>query len=438
MNFRSISISELGAVVTGKTPSTNNESYYGDEYMFLGPKDLHKHFMITDSEKMITESGLKSIKGSVLDGLSILVGCIGWDMGNVGLVDARCATNQQINSITNFKQGVNPLYVYYWLKGKKDLLFQKANVTRTPILNKTEFSKIKINLPGVFYQNKVTDILYSLDSKISLNNRINQELEAMAKLIYDYWFVQFDFQDEIGNPYKSSGGKMVYNDQLKREIPEGWGVKELGDLLDCNYRNIKKEDEFEFINYLDTSNLTNNKLDELQYLSMDDKWPSRAQRVVSEGDILYSTVRPNQNHHGIIKSVVENMIGSTGFAQLRSSHKELKPDIIYTFLKSDWVTTRLHQIAELSVTSYPSISPDDILFLKMPLPDFDSGIIASLGDTLDAFYKKIDINQRENQKLSELRDWLLPMLMNGQVTIKEAEERLSMAAEPESTYRTKS
>ena len=135
-NYESLPLGELGKIVTGKTPKTENPENFGADYMFIGPTDLHKHFFITSSERMISAKGLESIKGSALNGVSVLVGCIGWDMGNVGVVEGKCATNQQINSITNIHENYNPLYIYYWLKTKKDFLYQQASVTRTPILNK--------------------------------------------------------------------------------------------------------------------------------------------------------------------------------------------------------------------------------------------------------------------------------------------------------------
>ena len=101
-----------------------------------------------------------------------------------------------------------------------------------PKLNKENLLNIEIYIPSRKYQDKIARVLTLLDQKIQINNQINQELEAMAKTLYDYWFVQFDFPDQNGKPYKSSGGKMVYHPELKREIPEGWGVRKLNEVLD--------------------------------------------------------------------------------------------------------------------------------------------------------------------------------------------------------------
>ena len=211
---------------------------------------------------------------------------------------------------------------------------------------------------------------------------------------------------------------MVFNEALKREIPEGWEPFPLSSILKSNYASIAKNDKYKNIEYLDTSSLTKNQIDVTESLSPNiDKIPSRAKRIVNQNDILYSTVRPNLCHYGIIKHPIENMIASTGFVQLSSKVDWISNDLIYTFLTSTWITERLQQIASLAVSSYPSISPNDLLGLNIVLPENGDGI-EHANSIFDDIYLKISFNQKENQQLTQLRDWLLPMLMNGQVTVK--------------------
>ena len=282
----------------------------------------------------------------------------------------------------------------------------------------SEMSEYPIHVPPLAEQELISTLLVSIDKKIALNNKINTELEAMAKLIYDYWFVQFDFPDANGKPYKSSGGKMVYNEALKGEIPEGWEVKELSSILKSNYASIGKNHSFQEIEYLDTGSLTKNVIEGTENINtMQDKAPSRAKRIVQKNDILYSTVRPKLCHYGIVKNPIQNMVASTGFVQLTSRIPAIGNDLIYTFLTSSWVTSRLQQIATLAVSAYPSISPNDILELHIALPK-DEKLVAPINVQLESIYSKVALNQQENMALTDLRDWLLPMLMNGQVTIK--------------------
>ena len=230
VEYKNTHIKDIGRVVTGKTPETKKAEFYGDGYMFITPTELHDGYNIQVSEKYITELGLQSIKSNCIEETSVMVGCIGWDMGNVAICHRKCATNQQINSITDFNPKYNPFYTYYWLLTKKDYLFTIASVTRTPILSKSTFEEIVIPMPDRSIQDNVVGILKSIDDKIENNKRICFELEAMAKTIYDYWFVQFDFPDENGKPYHTSGGEMVWNEQLKREIPKGGEVTNIGNL----------------------------------------------------------------------------------------------------------------------------------------------------------------------------------------------------------------
>ena len=282
-----------------------------------------------------------------------------------------------------------------------------------PILTGIHFR----NITGL-EQSEIASVLSKIDKKIELNNRINAELEAMAKTLYDYWFVQFDFPDTNGNPYKTSGGKMVYNSTLKREIPEGWEALPLSKHLDCNRKKLGKKHNLKTLNYLDTANLTNNIVGSIQKLEVDvDNIPSRANMLVSKNDILYSTVRPNQLHYGILKDPIENMIASTGFAVLTHKADSELNVIFYLHITSSQNTSRLIKISESSKSSYPSISPDDILNLTIALPS-ESKILTRFCELLNPFFEKVSEVQKENNELEKLRDWLLPMLMNGQVTVK--------------------
>ena len=231
MELKEYRIKEIGKVVTGKTPSTFDSENYGSDYLFITPAELHDGYKIVDAEKRISVKGFNSIKSNTISGNSVLVGCIGWDMGNVGYTEETCATNQQINSICEFKSFCNPLYAYYWLSTKKKYLFSIASVTRTPLLSKSSFSEVFIPLPNREYQDEVVKILSTINNKIQINKKIIAEIESMAKEIYGYWFIQFDFPNMNGTPYKASGGKMVWNKELGREIPDGWKVQKLTDYL---------------------------------------------------------------------------------------------------------------------------------------------------------------------------------------------------------------
>lgn len=409
-NYESYQLGELGKIVTGRTPKTENPENFGGDYMFICPADLHKHFFISYSERMISAQGLESIKGSALDGISILVGCIGWDMGNVGIVKGKCATNQQINSITNIQERHNPLYIYYWLKTKKDFLFQQANVTRTPILNKTDFSSIRIYLPRKReYQDQVVGLLSTIDKKIELNNRINAELEAMAKTLYDYWFVQFDFPDDSpqgqGKPYKTSGGKMVYNPTLKREIPEGWSDKTLSQIA-----NITMGQSPDGISYNDEGVGTifyQGSTDFGWLFPTTRQYTTAPSRMARKGDILLSVRAPV----GDMNIANTDCCIGRGLAALNS--KTGSDGFLFYVMK---YFKQIFDRRNSEGTTFGSITKNDLhsLTLAYPTPD----LLKRYDDVVTNYNKMIFERSVENKELVSLRDWLLPMLMNGQVTVK--------------------
>jgi type I restriction enzyme, S subunit len=317
------------------------------------------------------------------------------------------------------KKGYDAKFIFYTLFRDDffDHMMRGSKGTKMPRGDKNQILDFLIPDFDLSTQQKTANFLSVLDAKIELNNRINAELEAMAKTLYDYWFVQFDFPNEANKPYKTSGGAMVWNEDLKREIPEGWNVGELKSICNANQHQLNSSSNFSYVNYLDTSNITKNQIDNVILIDdLKNNLPSRAKRIVKKNDIIYSTVRPNQEHYGIIKEPVENMIVSTGFAVISHKKNAVLNDFIYCFLSNRTTVDFLQTIADTSVSSYPSINVDDILNLKIVLPKDDT-LLVVISTQLNNFYQHIHKKQKENQQLSSLRDWLLPMLMNGQVVV---------------------
>lgn len=421
INFSSVKIKYIGTVVTGKTPSTKKASNFGNEYMFVTPSDLLNGYIIKSTERYLSSSGLQSISSNTIDGISVLVGCIGSDMGNVAITTEKCATNQQINAITNFKPGINPFYVYYWLLPKKKYLRQIAGCTTTPILPKTTFEEIEITIPEIHHQNKIVDILSSIDNKIELNNRIIAELEAMAKTIYDYWFVQFDFPNAEGKPYRSSGGEMVWNEQLKREIPKGWSVNPLPkhcQIIDCLHSekpSLVFENEDYYLLQLD--NLIDNGLISLAnkyYVSkeMYELWTSRIEVV--EGDLVIT----NAGRVGAIARIPKHVKAGIGRNMTAIRPNDVPACFLYYFFTSSDIARQIKMNTDLG-SFFGSLNVRGIKELKIILPPKNMyAILNKFEDYVSPLRSKIELLAQENLELTKLRDWLLPMLMNGQVNVK--------------------
>ena len=413
-------IKDIGHVVTGKTPSTEIDEYYGGNIMFISPSDLHGDYLIEESEKTITEEGLNSIETNSIGGLSVLTGCIGWDMGNVAMCNSRCATNQQINTITRFNESIaDPRYVYYWLKGKKDYLFSIASVTRTPILSKSVFEDIDIPIPCLGLQKKVANLLSSIDEKIRINNKINDYLEEMAKAIYDYWFVQFDFPNENGKPYKSSGGKMVNSNG--HIIPEGWTFCKVQDIISNICTGLNPRDNFKLgtgdIKYITVKNLTpNGTLDFTGCDTIDES----ARTIVHNrsdiqiGDILFASIAPLGRCYLIQSEPTDWDINESVFS-IRANTDIITPAFLYLYFMSDAFIK--HATSSSTGSIFKGIRINTLLETELCVPPLS--VILKFKERLASIFPLKSKNYEEIQRLSNLRDWLLPMLMNGQTTIED-------------------
>lgn len=420
VEYKNTLIKDIGRVVTGKTPETKKAEFYGNGYMFITPAELHDGYNVQVSDKYITESGLQSIKSNCIDGTSVMVGCIGWDMGNVAICHRKCATNQQINSITDFNPKYNPFYTYYWLLTKKDYLFTIASVTRTPILSKSTFEEIVIPMPDRSIQDNVVETLKPIDDMMENNKRICSELEAMAKTLYDYWFVQFDFPDENGNPYRSSGGEMVWNEQLKREIPKGWEAKNIQEvcaIVDCLHS--KKPDlSFESENYylLQLDNLVDMGLLDLSnkyYVSANDyaAWTSKIE--VRCGDLVIT----NAGRVGDIARIPEEIICGIGRNMTAIRAVNVDPIFMYYFFASSDMKAQVKSNTDTG-SFFGSLNVRGIKQLIMPIPSEKSEIMNRFIDIVRPIRENLEMVAQQSQELSKLRDWLLPMLMNGQARME--------------------
>jgi len=342
-----------------------------------------------------------------------MVTCIGSAMGKVALNKSTCITNQQINSIRVNKEKFDPDYIYYALRSNYRILRNASTgSTALPLLNKTDFDELTIpvhkHLP---YQQKIAAVLSALDAKIDLNNRINAELEAMAKTLYDYWFVQFDFPDKNGKPYKTSGGKMVWNKELKREIPDGWEAGVASDIFTSNPSLSFPKDTVG--SYIDMSALPTSGFmtGEVQ------QKPYNGGLKFQNGDVVVARITPclENGKTGLITLLGKDEIGfgSTEFIVLRGKNRALS-GFAACLSRSDLF--RKFAIANMTGTSgRKRIEAKTLETFSMAIPP--DRMLEKFEETVSPFFKTTTVNAKKNQHLSSLRDWLLPMLMNGQVTV---------------------
>jgi type I restriction enzyme S subunit len=311
--------------------------------------------------------------------------------------------------LRNKTQDVLTPYVYYFLtsEGTLDYLQMRAEnrIGSFPQITFDIVKPLELNVPDPTVQKKIIDVIHAIDSKIELNNRINNELETMAKAIYDFWFVQFDFPNEKGKPYKTSGGKMVWNDELKRDIPHHWNKGELQDIANITMGQSPPGESYNdlgdgMIFYQGCTDFGNRFPTVRQFTT-------QPMRYANEGDILLSVRAPV----GTLNIAKENCCIGRGLAALNSKDN----CIAYLF----GVMVNLKQIFDrrnVDGTTFGSITKDDLFSLQVVKPTKE--ILKQYHTIVNPAFEKQNKLELENIQLSKLRDWLLPMLMNGQLKVK--------------------
>ncbi len=270
-----------------------------------------------------------------------------------------------------------------------------------------ELCETLIPIPSISKQKEIVKEYNVIQNRITLNQQLIKKLEETAQAIYKQWFVDFEFPDENGKPYKSSGGEMVESEL--GEIPVGWEVKIVGDVVKCNSSTLTDRDKFETIEYLDTSSITNNEIEGIQSLNLnEDEIPSRAKRKVSHNDIIFSTVRPNLRHFGILRNPKPNMIVSTGFAVLKPDYPNICGELVYLLITNEENLQSLQARAEMSVSTYPSINPEDLLNINFVLPI--EKILLTATEIFKSQFELSDNLKKEFKVLSELKNLLLSKL----------------------------
>lgn len=320
----------------------------------------------------------------------------------------------------------NPVYFSYLIKSdyfQKNIAAIKVR-SAIPTLSQEDLGSIKIFLPNREIQNKIGTILSAFDNKIALNRRMNAKLEAMAKQLYDYWFVQFDFPNENGKPYKASGGKMEYNEVLKREIPAGWEVKKLGSLFTTNRgvsystKTITGDKGIPMINLASFSPDGSYKIDGIKTYTGE----YTNEKVLKPFDLVMCNTQQTAIDFSkdiigkalLVPDIFDGDITSSHHVNTLKVQNEKLKFYLYRLFNTDYFHAYISHFASgtnimgldfAGVENYSAVIPSKEVLSKFA--DF----------TLNIEKKKSEII-RENKKLISLRDRLLPLLMNGQVEVR--------------------
>ena len=322
------------------------------------------------------------------------------------------------------KRGYNIDFIYYSLLINLQLFRKIAQGSQTKFLTMEILNGFELDDLTYEKQVKLATVMKEIDSKIANNNAICSNLEGISKLLYDYWFVQFDFPDENGKPYKSSGGKMVWNDELKREIPAGWDAGTFDDCITSINTGLNPRDNFKLntggtIRYLTVKNLTTDGTIDFSSCDMIDE---DARRIVhrrsdiSVGDVLFASIAPLGRCCIITNEPKDWDINESVFS-IRPNYENVTSIFLYMTFMSEFFIKKAEGSSVGSV--FKGIRISELQDLQTVIPPKD---ILDKYDTQVSrlFQMKANVIE-ETQQLASLRDFLLPMLMNGQVKIKNDE-----------------
>ncbi len=276
------------------------------------------------------------------------------------------------------------------------------------------FDLIKLPNFSLDVQQKIAAVLSVLDNKIELNRKINAELEQMARTLYDYWFVQFDFPNTDGKPYKTSGGPMKFSPELNRQIPTDWEAQDMStnDLFDIIKPKINHfTDTKEYIATADVNDLTIGNGSQINYETRE----SRANMQPKEYTVWFAKMKASVKHILVgdySTDLIQNAIFSTGFMGMQTT----KENFEYLALTIHRPYFELVKDANSNGATMEAIGNSSMKNIKLLVPNEDT--IKEFHKITQPLLEKIDRNRQQSQNLATLRDWLLPMLMNGQVSVK--------------------
>lgn len=412
-------LSEISSrISSGLTPLRSNQEFWENGTIpWLKTEQLGEKY-IYDTNEYISSRAIEktSIKVFPENTLSIAMYGEGKTRGNLSIIKKPMATNQACCNVEIDPNKADYEYVYYFLKTQYEELRNLSSGVRKN-LNSNDIKNYPIRLPQTkVEQSKIASVLMALDAKIELNNRINAELEAMAKTLYDYWFVQFDFPDADGKPYKTSGGKMVYNPTLKREIPEGWNIKKLIDLTSLIRRGISpKYTEEGGIPVLNQKCVRGKKISFCDARRHQGELDDQDERLLKQFDVVVnSTGVGTLGRVAFVKRLLEKKTTIDSHVSIvRAKSSCISPQYLA------WKMMRYQPIIEASAngsTGQVELSKSFLEEIDVVVPD--RKLEDKFTEFVNPIIKEMATRETECEYLEGLRDWLLPMLMNGQVTVK--------------------
>ena len=420
MELKKYRLGEICEVVNGATPSTKDSDNYDGSIIWITPKDLsdQKKKYIKRGQRMITEKGFNCCSAQMIPPYNILMSSRA-PIGLLAINQSECCTNQGFKNLVLDKTLCDVDFMYYYLKFHIKEIEALGTGTTFMEVSKSSLLNFEVKIPNINMQRDIAKCLSDIDRKIALNKRINDNLEAMANQLYDYWFVQFDFPNGEGKPYKASGGAMVWNEKLKREIPEGWDVSNVNSLIEPIERGVSySSDEIldmsatPMINLACFSKAGDYRLGEMKFFS--GNIPEA--KLISPMDMLIACTDMTQGADIIGRPILasnefEKYTFSTDLALVIPKGK-FKMYLYYT-LRTPFYHKYIRPFA--SGTTVKHLNLIGVENYVLPIPPM--GIQSMFENTVAPIKEQQSKNLNEIVTLTKQRDELLPLLMNGQASV---------------------
>ena len=425
-----VTLDQLGRIVTGKTPPSSIQGAFGGDIPFVTPIDLDGRRMIASTARSLTEKGVKVVYNSRIPARSVMVSCIGSDMGKAAIAARECVTNQQINSIV-VDSGDEPLFAYYNLSNRKAEIRAAAGGSAQPILNKSGFGQFDILLPPPNQQRAIAHILGTLDDKIELNRRMNETLEAMARALFKFWFVDFDpvrakmSGRDPGLPQHLAD---LFPDRLVEselgEIPEGWEVTPFSECVEV-VRGLSYKGSGLSSDGVPMHNLNSiyegggYKHDGLKGYDGEHK----SQHVARAGDLIVANTEQGHDRLliGYAAIVPTSFVNETLFSHhiYRVRPKDCMA-LTSNYLCQLLNTRGMHEIVSgfANGTTVNMLPMDALQTPQIVVPA--KPVLAVFNDLAEAAHRRHEEMIDGSRTLAALRDALLPNLISGELRVRGA------------------
>ncbi|WP_164988934.1 restriction endonuclease subunit S [Fictibacillus sp. S7] len=342
--------------------------------------------------------------------------------GQVGLVytDVEGCVHNNCFKVEYNSNQLDKMFLFYYLNNKyfKELANNVASGSVQKDLTHSSFKTLPFAFPEISLQKKISSILFSLDKKININLSINSDLEQIAQTLFKRWFIDFEFPNENGEPYQSSGGKMVESELGL--IPEGWNVLNFNKFVQSISESINKKSKESAI-FLNTSDILEGKVLKKSY-SPTKEMPGQAKKLIKKNDILYSEIRPANKRFAYVDFDANDYVVSTKLMVLRADEDIFPSKVLYLYLKNEDTINKLQQIAETRSGTFPQITFKQLSQFIFAIPEKEQFTknYAILKNIVD---HQLSLMQ-EIERLKELRDILLPKLLSGEIEIPTESEEL--------------